>query len=206
MRPLENASPADISNAEKSWNRVIIGYWPYVAIGFLLAVSLPSVGLSSFVTGSVVDAITRIVPSIDRLARLSFAPEFSRAFGALMWLLQPIFTIVAIIRSPRVPLRVLRWTTLLALLAGVGALALTGFVIPFYFPGDLPEELSYTKGRGLAGLSFLLSSRIGHGTLGAVMFAFVSLSQVLLWRIVRDYPSLVAFNIRSRLERRRRYE
>jgi len=51
-------------------------------------------------------------------------------------------------------------------------------------------------------VKFILESRFGHASLGSVMFAFSSISQVLVWRVLRDYPRLIAHNIQIRFGRR----
>jgi hypothetical protein len=150
-----------------------------------------------------VEVVARTVPSINRLAVLSALPEMTRAFGALMWLALPVFTLWACLRSSRVPRRILPWSTLLLLMpAAVLTLALVGVAAPFFFMAEAREP-DYLGGRGSAGLAFLIKSRIGHGTLGSVMFAFCSFSLVVLWRMALDYPRLLAYNFKSRFGRSR---
>jgi hypothetical protein len=151
----------------------------------------------------VTDSVAGVVPSIDRLAMLSPLPEMTRAFGALMWLAYPFFTVWAWIRAPRVPRRIMPWSVLLLLLPLFAvALVLLGLLAPFFFIADAPEP-SYLRGRGSAGLAFLITSRIGHGTLGSVIFVFSSLSLVFLCSLARDYPRLLAYNLRARFDRRK---
>jgi hypothetical protein len=77
---------------------------------------------------------------------------------------------------------------------------LLGVLVPFFFIAGAREP-SYLEGRGSAGLALLITSRIGHGTLGSVMFAFSSVSLVFLWRMALDYPRLLAYNFTSRPDR-----
>ena len=119
-----------------------------------------------------------------------------------MWLMQPVFTVLALIRSPRVPVRRLPWSSLIAMPLGVIVLVLLGILFPFFFLDTSPDDLVYSRGRGVAGVKFILESRFGHASLGSVMFAFSSISQVLVWRVLRDYPRLIAHNIQIRFGRR----
>lgn len=194
--------PGNVARAEEAWNKTFLGYVPYIGIGFLLAYTLPVSNYGSSAFSSLVDITTSIVPSIDRLARLSFAPEFTRTFGALMWLMQPVFTVLALIRSPRVPVRRLPWSSLIAMPLGVIVLVLLGILFPFFFLDTSPDDLVYSRGRGVAGVKFILESRFGHASLGSVMFAFSSISQVFVWRFLRDCPRLIAHNIQIRFGRR----
>jgi hypothetical protein len=190
----------ELIQAETGWNRVFFGYAPYIALGLVLSAAIPDRGFTSLPTANaLVETVAGVVPSIDRLAALSPLPEMTRAFGALMWLAYPFFTVWAWVRAPRVPRRMMPWVTLLLTLPlSAVALVLLGLLAPFFFIADAPAP-SYLGGRGSAGLAFLISSRIGHGTLGSVVFAFSSISLVFLLSLTRDYPRLLAYNLRSRL-------
>jgi hypothetical protein len=114
-----------------------------------------------------------------------------------MWLLQPVFTVIALMRAPGVPLRRYSWSALLfGIPLGLLCLLGLGVVFPFFFLEEPPGELGFSRGRGVAGLTFIMQSRLGHGTLGSVMFAFSSIAQVLLIRSIVGYPRLVVHNIR----------
>jgi hypothetical protein len=182
----------------------LFSYAPYLALGLLLSAAIPDQGLTWLPAArAVTDSVAGVVPSIDRLAMLSPLPEMTRAFGALMWLAYPFFTVWAWIRAPRVPRRIMPWSVLLLLLPLFAvALVLLGLLAPFFFIADAPEP-SYLRGRGSAGLAFLITSRIGHGTLGSVIFVFSSLSLVFLCSLARDYPRLLAYNLRARFDRRK---
>jgi hypothetical protein len=199
--PLYSRNP-EVQKAERSWNRVLLGYLPYIGIGSLLAVLIPDHGVTSSMH-SVVEVVARIVPSINRLAALSPLPEMTRTFGAFMWLVYPIFTVWALMRAPRLPRRFLPWSTLLLVMPlGAACLVFLGIAVPFFFLDQYPDQLGYLRGRGIAGLTFIVTSRLGHGTLGAAIFAFSSFSLVFAWRFAGDYPRLIAYNVQSRLERR----
>jgi hypothetical protein len=188
----------ELRRAQAGWNRVFYGYAPYLGFGLLLSAVIPDQGLIWPWLQALVDLVARTVPSIDRLAVLSPLPQMTRAFGAMMWLALPVFTVLACLRSPRVPLRIMPWSTLLlAMPVAVLILALVGVAAPFFFIAEAREP-DYLGGRGSAGLAFLISSRTGHGTLGSVMFAFCSFSLVALWRVALDYPRLLAYNFTSR--------
>jgi hypothetical protein len=93
------------------------------------------------------------------------------------------------------------WSTLLLVLPlSAVAFVLAGVLFPFFFLPDAPEP-GYLRGRGSAGLAFLIKSRVGHGTLGSVMFAFSSFSLVFLWRLALDYPRVLAHNFTGRSDR-----
>jgi hypothetical protein len=189
---------AELSRAEAGWNRVFYGYAPYLGLGLLLAAVIPDQGLTWPALQALVDMVAHTVPSIDRLAVLSPLPQMTRAFGALMWLALPVFTVLACLRSPRVPRRIMPWSTLLLTMpAAALVVALVGVAAPFFFIADAREP-DYLGGRGSAGLAFLIKSRIGHGTLGSVIFAFSSVSLVFLWRVALDYPRVLAYNFKSR--------
>lgn len=195
------ASASELARAGERWNRVFIRcYLPYLAFGAFLAASIPATGIAPI--DPLVSIVAEWVPSIDRLARFSPLPGMTRTFGALMWLVYPIFTVGAMLWSPRFPRRSHSWTALLFVLpSGAVCLLVFGVLLPFFFP-EVTRELGYTHGRGVAGLTFIISSRFGHGTLGALIFVFSSISVVVMWRFLRDYPGLVLFNIRYRLQRR----
>jgi len=189
---------AEVRRAEAGWNRVFYCYAPYLGLGLLLSAVIPEHGLTWPPLQALVDMVARIVPSIDRLAVFSPSPKMTRAFGALMWLALPVFTVWACLRAPRVPRRVMPWSTLLLTMpAAAVVLALVGVAAPFFFIADAREP-GYLGGRGSAGLAFLIRSRTGHGTLGSVMFAFCSFSLVFLWRVALDYPRLLAYNFTRR--------
>jgi hypothetical protein len=189
---------AGLAITHARWNRVFVRcYLPYVAIGAFLAAWIPASGIQGL--DALVSPVTEWVPSIDRLARVSPLPDMTRTFGALMWLVYPVFTLWAAFMSPRIPHRKLPWTALLLAIPTCMALLLVlGILVPFFFQ-EVTRELGYDHGRGVAGLTFIISSRFGHGTLGALMFAVSSFSAVMIWRFLRDYPGLLVFNIRSRL-------
>ena len=192
----------ELIQAEAGWNRVFFGYAPYIALGLLLSAAIPGQGFTALPAAhALVQSIADVVPSINPLAILSPLPGMTRAFGALMWLAYPLFTVWACIRAPRVPRRMMPWSALLLVLPVAAlTLVLLGVLVPFFFIADAPEP-SYLGGRGSAGLAFLISSRIGHGTLGSVIFAFSSFSLVFLWRFALDYPRLLAYNVSRRFDR-----
>ena len=136
LRDIENA---ELRNAEAGWNRVLLGYAPYVCLGLLLCTAIPDNGLPWPATRALVDEVAGVVPSINRLAVLSPLPDMTRVFGALMWLAYPAFTVMGCLRAPRVPRRVMPWFKLVVLfpLCG-GTLVLLGVLVPFFFIADAP--------------------------------------------------------------------
>jgi hypothetical protein len=195
------SSASELARTRRRWDRVFIRcYLPYVAIGAFLAASIPASGIQGI--DALVKAVAEIVPSIDRLARVSPFPEMTRTYGALMWLMYPVFTLWAAFMSPRIPRRKLSWTALLLVMpVCIACLVVLGVLVPFVFQ-EVTRELNYDHGRGVAGLTFIVTSRLGHGTLGALLFAVSSFCTVMTWRFLRDYPGLLILNIRSRLERK----
>lgn len=195
------SSDSELARTHRRWDRLFMRcYLPYVAIGAFLAASIPASGIQGI--DGLVKTVADWVPSIDRLARVSTLPEMTRTYGALMWLMYPLFTLCAGFMSPRIPRRKLSWTALLLVVPTcMACLLVLGVLVPFFFT-EVTRELDYNHARGVAGLTFIVKSRLGHGTLGALVFAVSSFSAVMIWRFLRDYPGLLIFNIRSRLERK----
>jgi hypothetical protein len=191
-------SVAEFEAAQARWNKVFYGYLPYVGMGFLLALTIPNEGATSPLMRSLVESVADVVPSIDRLARLSPFPEMTRTFGALMWLIYPAFTVWGLLRAPRLPHLLMTWPRLIFIVpAAVACMVVLLILVPFFFPGTAGERLGYLHGRGAAGLTFIVTSRIGHGTLGSLMFAASSFSLVVVCCVARDWPGLIAYKFRS---------
>jgi hypothetical protein len=195
---MDAAVTPELIRAQKRWDHIFLRcYLPYVAVGGFLAATIPASGLTGL--DALIDAVADFVPSIDRISRVSPMPDMTRAFGALMWLVYPFFTLWVLFESPRTPIRKVPWGTLLFIIPlCIACLVFLGIYFPFFFR-EGPPRLGYSDGRGVAGFTFIISSRFGHGTLGALMFVMASFSVVITWRLLRDYPSLLIHNIRSRL-------
>jgi hypothetical protein len=190
----------DLRETQKKWNSALQWSVPYVILGFLLALLLKEDVLSSNPTLSVViEWISRKIPSIDRISQVSVYPEVAKTFGAVMWVTQPVLTAVMIAKSPPMPIRKvgLSWLFIGYPLFNL-VLIVVGVVIPFYFVDVSMNDLSLENGRGKAGLTVIVGSRFGMGTLGSLVFAISSFSQFLVIKALTHYPQLVKFNLSKR--------
>ena len=191
------SSVAEFEAAQARWNKVFYGYLPYIGIGFLLALTIPDEGATSPLMRSLIESVGDVVPSIDRLAKLSPFPGMTRTFGALMWLIYPAFTVWGLLRAPRIPHLLMTWPRLLfGVPAAAACMVVLLILVPFFFPGTAGDRLGYLQGRGAAGLTFIVTSRVGHGTLGSLMFAASSFSLVVVCCLARDWPRLIAQKFR----------
>jgi hypothetical protein len=191
-------SVAEFEAAQARWNKVFYGYLPYIGIGFLLAFTIPDEGATSPLMRSLVESVADVVPSIDRLAKLSPFPEMTRTFGALMWLIYPAFTVWGLLCAPRLPHLLMTWPRLLFTVpAAAACMVVLLILVPFFFPWTAGERLGYLQGRGVAGLTFIVTSRIGHGALGSLIFAVSSFSLAFVCCVARDWPGLIAHKFRT---------
>lgn len=161
------------------WQRPIRAALVYIALGVVLALTLPAEGgaLHTWVSPWV-EQTKHVIPGISRLASVSAFPAATELFLTVMWCLQPVLTIALIMTLPDPDPKPLgKW--LLHTFVLLPALLMLVVYYPLVLYDMQPESLGYARGRGAAFATLLSQYRLGLGLIGSLVLAVSAFFQAL---------------------------
>lgn len=186
-RSVGNAHQQEIDpvGQSESWGRALRVITAYGVGGFLLAFVIPEGLLTRASTlSTLVDAFSTLVPSVNRLSRVSAFPDALRLYWTVMLFAQPFVTVAAWMHLPKTTRAFESLRQMILVWICVAFLMLLFVYFPIVGRDVGPQDVTMLEGRGKAFFTLATQYRLGLAVIGSLFCWGMSVFQLMLLKVL----------------------